>query len=184
MKTTRVLISLAMILLIVFTLSNCKKDEPAPEVIPKLGETYQGGIVFYLDGTAKHGLIAAASDQSVTDAWWNGSFVETGATSATNGSANTTSIISAQGNTGIYAAKLCRDYRGGGFSDWFLPAKDQLATLYSQKTLVGGFTTQIYWTSTEESVGSVWVQDFETGEQHLDNPSDGANVHTRAIRAF
>lgn len=183
-KNSNVLIPLLVIWLLTIVITSCKKDEPDPVVIPKLGEPYQGGIVYYLDGTGMHGLIAAASDQSPTDPWWNGSFVVTGATSATNGAGNTTAIITAQGNTGTYAAKLCRDYRGGGFNDWFLPSKDQLSTLYSKKVLVGGFTANIYWTSTEEGVGTVWVQDFETGEQNLDNPSDGANVHTRAIRAF
>jgi len=164
-------------------LTGCKKDDKVPITI-KIGASYQGGIIFYVDGTGKHGLIAASSDQSITDPWWNGSFVTTGATSASNGLSNTSAIITAEGNSGNYAARNCRVYTSGSYSDWFLPSKDELNLLYAQKTVVGNFTTQIYWTSTEYDLGDVWVQDFETGEQHLDNSSDGANVHTRAIRAF
>lgn len=176
---------LLMSVLLIVISAGCGKDDdtPEPAVNPVLGMRHGGGIIFYIDGTGQHGLIADSVDISPTDPWWNGSFVTTGATSNTDGAANTTAIIRAQGN-GTYAASLCRNYRGGGHSDWFLPAKDQLNLLYQQKTLVGGFSNQIYWTSTEYSTGEAWVQDLETGQQHLDNTSDGANVHTRAIRAF
>jgi hypothetical protein len=174
----------AMILMAAGCGKDDKENDQPPEQPPKLGDTYQGGIVFYIDNTGKHGLIAAATDLSKSASWWNGSFIATSANSAADGSANTTKIITAQGNTGSYAAKLCRDYRGGSYSDWFLPSKDQLNMLYSQKTLIGGFTDDIYWSSTEFDVGEAWVQYFLDGTQHLDNTSDGATVGTRAIRAF
>lgn len=164
-------------------LSTCKKDNPAAVEL-KIGASYQGGIIFNIDEKGVHGFIAATSDQAITDPWWNGSFVTTGATSTSNGSANTTAIINAQGNSGTYAAKLCRDYRGGGYKDWFLPSKDQLNDLFIQKAVIGNFTIQVYWSSSEYDLGEAWTQDFETGVQGLDNVSDGANVHTRAIRAF
>ncbi|UKM65940.1 DUF1566 domain-containing protein [Flavobacteriaceae bacterium GSB9] len=186
-----VLFTLITITSIGTTLNSCSKDdpnmemdEPNMEIALILGDNYQGGIIFYLDNTEKHGLIAAKTDQSTLDPWWNGSFIKTEATSTADGSTNTNMIIQAQGDNGSYAAKLCRDYSGGGFNDWFLPSKDQLNILYEQKTLVGGFSNQIYWTSSEYGVGSAWVQDFENGEQHSDNTSDRAGIHTRAIRAF
>lgn len=173
------------IVLVFFIAGSCKKgDSTAASVTVKLGDNYQGGIVFYVDATGKHGLIAAMADQATTDPWWNGTFLTTGATSLTNGKSNTTAIINAQGNTGAYASKLCRDYRGGGYSDWYLPAKDQLDSLYVHKSLVGGFTDEYYWSSTEFDLAEAWVQYFKDGTQNLDNTSDGANVHTRAIREF
>jgi hypothetical protein len=169
------------VILLLLLINSCAEDD-AVEI--KLGANYQGGIIFYLDSTGEHGLIASSNDQSRSTSWWNGSFTVTNATSATNGSSNTTAIINVQGNSGSYAAKLCRDYRGGGKSDWFLPSKDQLNLMYSQKALVGGFADEIYWSSTEYEIGSAWVQYFLDGLQHLDNTSDGATVGTRAIRAF
>jgi hypothetical protein len=169
-------------------IAGCSKSKnPAPPVTPvtlKLGDSYQGGIIFYLDATGKHGLIAATTDQSRLTSWWNGSFVSTGANSTTDGATNTTKIIQIQGSATSYAAKICRDYRGGGYADWFLPAKDQLNLLYQQKNLVGGFGDEIYWTSTEISTAEAWVQYFKDGQQWSDNTSDGATVGTRAVRAF
>ena len=62
-----------------------------------IGDTYQGGIIFYLDGNGG-GLIAAEADQSSGIQWYNGSYVTTGATGTAigTGSANTDAIILAQ----------------------------------------------------------------------------------------
>lgn len=184
MKLKSFLYSLSIFTLLILFFTLCKKDEGETEKLLSIGMSYQGGIIFYIDSSLKHGLIAANSDQSITASWWNGSFVETMATSTIDGASNTSLIIQKQGNSGSYAAKLCRDYKGGGYNDWFLPSKDQLNDLYFKKTIVGGFSNQIYWSSSEYGLGTAWVQDFETGQQHLDNVSDGANVHTRAIRSF
>ena len=175
---------LVIVALILLLTNSCHKDETPAPVELKLGANYEGGIIFYLDETGKHGLAAAPSDQSRLTSWWNLSFVLTNATSSFDGSSNTTAIIKEQGNTGSYAAKLCRDFKGGGKTDWFLPSKDQLNTLYGQKLLVGGFADEIYWSSTEYDLARAWVQYFLNGEQWLDNTSDGATVGTRAIRAF
>ncbi len=174
------------ILLLCLT-GGCKKDDSESQIEIIIGADYQGGVVFYIDEPNKHGLIAATIDQSISASWWNGTYIATGSSSLTDGAANTTIIVQTQGNSGSYAAKLCRDYKGGGYNDWYLPSKEQLNILYAQKAVVGGFSSQIYWSSTEYNNGpesSVWVQDFETGEQHLDSKSDAANVHTRAIRSF
>lgn len=187
-KSTMPMLCLLLAGISIFISVGCSKSDspatPAPQVTLKLGDSYQGGIIFYLDATGKHGLIAATTDQSRLTPWWNGSFVATGATSTTDGASNTTKIIQAQGNTVSFAAKICRDYRGGGYPDWFLPSKDQLNTLYTQKNIVGGFGDEIYWTSTEISTGEAWVQYFKDGQQWADNTSDGATVGTRAIRPF
>jgi len=182
-KLKHITLSLAIISNLLY---GCHKDnaDSADDITIKLGDNYQGGIVFYIDETGKHGLIAASTDQSTTDTWWNQSWVTTGAVSLTDGEENTNLIIQFQGDNGVYAAKLCRDYNAGGHNDWFLPSKDQLNMLFTHKVLVGGLTNSIYWSSSEYEIDSVWVQDFEDGEQHLDSKSDGANVHTRAIRAF
>ena len=59
-----------------------------------IGDTHQGGIVFYYDGNGG-GLIAAVADQSSGIQWYNGSFDTTGATGTAigTGSANTDAII-------------------------------------------------------------------------------------------
>ncbi len=161
-------------------------------VSPVVGGSFQGGIIFYIFVSGDpgyvagqtHGLIAALSDQSISVTWYNTVNTTTGATGTAlgTGSANTTAIIASQGNTGTYAAKLCRDYAGGGYNDWYLPSKDELNKLYLNKAKVGGFDADTYWSSTEYTISGAWVHYFVNGNQNMGNKK--VYYHVRAIRAF
>jgi hypothetical protein len=155
-----------------------------------IGDTYQGGIIFYLDGNGG-GLIAALADQSSSIQWYNGSYVTTGATGTAvgTGSANTDAIITVQGATETsYAAGLARAYTGGGYTDWFLPSIDELNLMYSNigqgSSLgnIGNFSSHFYWSSTEINVNSALRQGFSIGAQG--NGVKFYEDHVRAIRAF
>jgi hypothetical protein len=135
-----------------------------------IGDSYQGGIVAYKLGASDpgyvegqtHGLIAAPSDQSTNATWWNGTNTTTGATGTAlgTGQTNTTAIIASQGNTGSYAAKICQDLVLGGYSDWYLPSKDELDKLYRNHDAIGGFSVNDYWSSTENDNTTAWTQYF------------------------
>ena len=160
-----------------------------------IGQTYQGGKVAYVlqsgdpgyDANTPHGLIAATSDQSTGIQWYNGSNTTTGATGTAIGTglSNTNTIITSQGATATsYAAGLARAYKGGGYTDWYLPSKDELAKLYAMKVLGFGGFASLYWTSTEYVgvIGYAWYQYFGDGDQ---NPTiKGYPNYVRAIRAF
>ena len=148
---------------------------------PKIGDRLFGGIVFYIDPSGQHGFVAAETDQSNGISWWNVKYVLTGAFSSSDGATNTTAIINFQGNTGSYAAKICKDYRGGGYTDWYLPARDQLNLLKGQKYLIG-MSDDIYWSSTEVDISRAWDQYMFTGESLQTNK----NIldHVRAVRSF
>jgi hypothetical protein len=163
------------------------------EAILSIGQTYQGGIVFYLDGTNQHGLIAAPIDQG-TDLgvqWWNDSNIVTGAvdTAVGTGKSNTAAIIAKQA-TGVYAAKLCDDLVLRGYSDWYLPSKDELNLMYTNigrgavapLTNIGGFVGDHYWSSSTYSDDIIWNQDFFYGYQA--NNHQIALSRVRAIRSF
>jgi len=148
-----------------------------------IGQSYQGGIIAYLDSTGQHGLIAATADQSEGIQWYNGSYIVTGATGTAIGTGltNTNTIIAAQGS-GSYAASIARDYNGGGYTDWYLPSKDELNLLYENKTAIGGFPDNYYWSSTENDNYGAWEQNFDNGFQ---NGSDkNVTIDVRAVRAF
>ena len=147
-----------------------------------VGDTLEGGIVFYVDSTKLHGLIAAFKNQGQAT-WYNNAFIVTGATGTAigTGALNTKKIIAKQ-KIGQYAATLCTSYRGGGYTDWFLPSKDELAKLYRNKSVFTGFTQFYYWSSTEADSSKAWAQSFFNGSQT--QKSKGGRFYVRAIRSF
>jgi len=172
-------------------------------VVPvPIGNFYQGGVVFYIFQSEDtgyiagetHGLIAAVEDQNSGIRWYNGSYTTTGATATTigTGSANTDDIITEQGATETsYAAGVARAYRGGGYSDWFLPSKDELNKMYTNKATINttaalnsgsDFSTNSYWSSTEDDNFYAWRQYFNGGNQS--NLGKGTTIFVRAVRAF
>ena len=160
-----------------------------------IGDTIQGGIIFYLDASGCHGLISATTDQSTGIQWYNGSYSDTYATfdGVKAGQSNTKLIIDTQG-TGSYAAKLCDDliiYSNTGlFEDWYLPSKYELNLMYENIGQgdalglgnVGQFANDFYWSSTEYGYGNAWGQYFDSGSQF--GNYKGNSVYVRAIRAF
>ena len=165
---------------ILFILTNsCVKNEP---VVYTLGESFGGGVIFYIDASTQHGLIAATSDQG-TYVWGDGTTTNATGTAEGTGKANTAAIVRTQG-TGSYAAYICTHLTLNGYTDWFLPSKDELDLLMAQNVagLVSGFNGGIYWTSSEVNASTAWSQNFNTGTQGGYSKSLKENV--RAIRAF
>ncbi len=148
-----------------------------------IGLSYGGGIIFYLDGTGQHGLIAATSDQSAGAQW--GCYQTTiGSTSTAigTGQANTTAIVNGCNTAGI-AARICNDLVLNGYDDWFLPSKDELNQMYLQKAAIGGFPSNVvYWSSSEMDIISAWIQIFNSGWQGF--PTKNSTYYVRAVRAF
>jgi len=189
MKKTCLFLTQAVIALsLVFAVSCNPKDDDdkIPKGGLKIGDSYQGGIVAYIDGTGKHGLIAAPKDQSPGVQWYNGKdvFLVTTGTAIGTGKNNTKRIVQMQGN-GNYAAKLCDDLVLNGYDDWFLPSIDELNELYKNRLEIGGFDyTGIYWTSSEgvNRNDIVYYQYFSSGNQS--NNYKNATHRVRAVRAF
>ena len=153
-----------------------------------IGEHFGGGIVFYLDSTGQHGLIADTVDLP-RSRWWNGAYTLTKANGKQIGTGNTNTrrIIYSQGDSGFYAARNCWKYRGSGYKDWFLPSRHELNELNKQQSVVGGFAGfGVYWSSTEHDSHYVWCQDFPFGTQDVYSKGtyESWSGYTRAIRAF
>lgn len=52
-----------------------------------------------------------------------------------------------------------------------------------QRSVVGGFGSGSYWSSSESGSGDAWLQDFDDGTWST-YPKDGNSFRVRAIRAF
>ena len=168
-----------MVFGLLFALACSKSDK----VKLKIGQLHQGGTIFWLDATGKHGLVADTEDLSTAIKW--GNYDETGATDTAigTGKSNTQKILATYGTAGDYAANLCKKSKRRGFEDWFLPSKDELNELYKNKELIGGFANEWYWSSSEHSMDSAWGQRFSNGHQYIDNFKK-ETYRVRAVRAF
>lgn len=149
-----------------------------------IGETGPaGGKVFYVTDGGLHGLEVAPVDQFARVNWGCDGTSITGAqgTAVGTGAANTAAIVAAcsEPNT---AAKIADTYVFNGYSDWFLPSKDELNLLYLQKDVVGGFANDYYWSSSEVNSYGAWIQYFYDGNQYDSSKVDPVPV--RAVRAF
>ena len=159
-----------------------------------IGESYGGGIVFYVYDNGQHGLIAATADQSAGIRWYGGSNTNTRARANGIGAGlkNTAIIIANQGpvDGAAFAATVCNEYSvtvaGVAYGDWYLPSKYELNLLYLQRTLagLGGFAVNNYWSSTEIDNVFVWVHYFDNVGNTGTDQKDRDGYAVRAIRAF
>lgn len=156
-------------------------DEVSVTITPSIGDVYQGGIVFYLDGNGG-GLIAAPTDQSTAP--WGCSRIIMGGTQFTigSGAANTAAIVNDCDEVGI-AAKICNDLTIDGYTDWFLPSKAELElmseNLHTQG--LGGFQSGDYWSSTEYNADDAWAMRMGGTAGIV---FKGFTYRVRAVRAF
>ena len=124
--------------------------------------------IVYVGQNGGKRIYAAKADQG-TFTWNSGSgTVTTGATSASNGKANTDNLVARSDAGAPYkAAGACRALG----PDWYLPAESELVFLWSNRNtgqLNGTFTTtggfgSVYWSSTEEHNIDGRLIYFETG---------------------
>jgi hypothetical protein len=160
-----------------------------------IGDSYQGGKVAYIlvsgdpgyDPNTPHGLIAATTDQIGGIQWYNGSYINTEAkgTAIGTGFSNTNKIIASQGGTPTsYAAGVARAYTGGGYTDWYLPSKDELNKLYLSRFVIGRYVTDAYWSSSERNNINAWAQDFFQPTYIAFTDKEYIYFNVRAIRSF
>jgi hypothetical protein len=129
----------------------------------------------------------------------------TGAVSTAIGSGyqNSLAIVAQTGNVATTsAAVLAREYQttvsATTYSDWHLPSKDELnqlckwqrgvpwtsdATVCSGGTLNSDFSVNAYWSSSQNSANTVWLQTFSNGNQSNLGTKATPSFYVRPIRA-
>ena len=132
----------------------------------QIGDVAMGGIIFYIDdsGDNQHGLVAALED--FTDgatvpyddyygfAWgchgtWQ--YLDADEQAIGTGYQNTLNIVAECSETPI-AASVALAYESEGYSDWYLPSKDELEEMHNAIGIgplgnIGGFNIGSYWSS-------------------------------------
>jgi hypothetical protein len=102
----------------------------------RIGEAYEGGyfagqISTAGNGVADYNLVIApkSSGQNSSKQWKTSNTDTSGTTSVIDGPANTSAMIAA-GAASHPAANFCDGLSIGGFSDWYMPAKNELEICY------------------------------------------------------
>ncbi len=149
-----------------------------------IGYYYQGGLIFYTDGTG-HGLIAAPYDQGTLNWGCEGTSVSGTSTALGSGQSNTTKIVNTCGTSNI-AARVCDNLTLYGYSDWYLPSKDELNLMHENLYLndIGGFSMDRYWSSSQYNGQFAWCQFFNLNLNQLYYDKDLIAYPVRAARSF
>jgi hypothetical protein len=156
-----------------------------------IGESYGGGIVFYVYDNGQHGLIAATTNQSNGVIWGVSSTIRTFGDGIGAGRNNTAVIASYSNSNSDNAASVCMNYSvtvdNVRYADWYLPSYHELTLLFNQKSL-SGLNMSIgewwYWSSTEMSNIGAWTVKFKDGYPNNQTQKNNSGVLVRAIRHF
>jgi prepilin-type N-terminal cleavage/methylation domain-containing protein len=164
-----------------------------------VGSACGGGVVASQE--FGYTLIAASDDNSTGYQWGCYGVSVQGALSNTDGQTNTDEIVSFhyswsepytqspsggggschENNNGEVAAKLCDDLTLNEHNDWYLPARTELSTLYTNRVAIGGFNTAAYyWSSTEYDSNYAWRMYFSGGSEG--GGSKGSDRRVRCVR--
>jgi hypothetical protein len=170
----------------------------------KIGDTHEGGIVFYIDSNS-HCLIIDSEETGRAQSQYlqiatgaTGTAIGTGQSNtnlimARSGSASNSFSIGNSGLDGEDPAYVCHNLTKGGFSDWFLPSVDEMKQVgvAIPSLIYQGFDESRYhWTSTINLQGSGQPYSYFTVDGNgrtgrpLRDPSNGGAAQTpfRAIR--
>ena len=97
-------------------------------------------------------------------------------------------LIASKKDLGVYnwltAKKECEELEINGYTDWYLPSKDELNLLIKSKDQIGGFdyiNHYNYWSSSEYGSDDAWFQDANGNQGPYYKPS---TYYVRAVRAF
>lgn len=148
-----------------------------------------GGLIFYVNPNYPtetwHYLEAAPADFTDGLGWGPSSVLE-GYTGLAIGAGkdNTELLIVAYGSGSIYAFQACYAYTSGGFSDWFLPSRDEIKEmqlkLYNHS--LGGLEVDSYWSSSEVDADHGWA--ISMASDYYSTSVKAAGRRTRPVRQF
>jgi hypothetical protein len=179
-----------ILLSIAFIIHSCDDGVETPTLA--IGDFHEGGVVFYIDKTGEHGLVCSVVSSLTKVEWGCPDLVSFGAkdTEIGTGAQNTMDILNACNEENI-AAVLCDEFESNGYSDWYLPSKDELDSLYQHREIVSEISLQNnggplwdeeYWSSSHQLDNTVWIQNFNAGNKS--GALKDKKYHFRAIRSF
>lgn len=196
-------------------------NAPITASLPAIGTKFEGGFfagLFNLNGDTYALIVSPKAQGELEEAAWGPRGLDIPARNYNDGLANTQAMAEA----GSDLARWMLSLEIGGFTDWYLPSRDELELLYRnlKPTTAGNYTWRAgdnpssvppgypyteevpaqtaaaafqddadealspewYWSSTQYSPNSAWIQLFDDGDQDLAH-EDGES-RARAVRRF
>lgn len=149
-----------------------------------VGESYGGGIVFYVHDGGKHGFITATVDRSTRIQRQNSTSATTKAVTDGIGEVNfNTERISAIKGVEEDDDPVYFNYQDSYYSDWYLPSRYELSLLYLNRAVLGGYAEFAKgWSSAEDSRVNAWFTSFVTGAAFRNGQDD--ILYVRVHRRF
>ena len=173
--------------------STTPSTSPPTPVGYSVGDTALGGVIGYIlqngdhgyDPNVQHGLVATTS-LTLYSVWGCNTTLINGITSTEIGMGNQNTInIVAECNDVECAAKKCSDLTEGGYSDWYLPSRDELQKLALNKVAIGNFVSDDYWSSSQSNATEAyWVRFSNTNLGLSQGGVKTYNLIIRPVRSF
>ena len=162
-------------------------SDPCASCSPSPGDVCSDGSVYA--GISPDGSVAMYTTPADAGQFsWNdgtSNWVDTAMVNCTSaeascntGEANTSLLVglgTSPSPAPYVAARHCDNLTAHGHSDWYLPARYELAVLRTNRTAIGGFNLTgsnpagWYWSSSERINSHSWLQRFSDGTQSLFN---------------
>ena len=151
------------------------------QVTYNIGDTGPaGGVIFITPSTSGNStgqyFEVAPAAAEVSSLTWAVSAYQSTTVSGADGTAigtgqqNTADIV-AQGNSNPAESGIAyaNSYSYGGYSDWFIPSKDELAEFVTNKTAIEPLrdwtSTAYLYSSTEFNSQNAWIQSLQDGDE-------------------
>ena len=145
--------------------------------VDDIGEA--GGVVFYIDETVTPNIVYEAWTADETGTYEFKTTQTAGGGSGTAIGTGYTNTYTDVGDDADYPAfKVAIDATHGGYTDWFLPSKDELEALI----VSGVYPSDHYWSSSEDNTTNAWLQNTDSGT-HISEEKD-KTFAVRLIRSF
>jgi hypothetical protein len=158
-------------------------------LVLRLGDSFKGGKIFYLETSGLSGLIASTEDLNIggNEGFFWGQEVMVN-TTKDNGQINTQKMIPVSPSSSYAAYYFKNGYNHNGYSDWYIPAISELKILKEMKDVVGGFTNDVnwkgnYWSSSELNASNAEALHFNVLMGNYYNKQSYA-LKIRPIRKF
>lgn len=159
---------------------------------PAVGDTCQDGSKYAgltPDGNVR--MYAAAADLAGTFRWSTGNTVDTAVvacqlnteTGCRTGAANTAILAPLSNADSPYAAAIaCDSLDVHGRQDWYLPANNELTTIWPNRVVLGFVNNQYYWSSSESTWTSFARAIYFGGTMNQTDAARASLYRVRCVR--